>query len=78
MRVLVATCAFGMGIDVKCLSRVIHYGPPSDIDDYIQETGRAGKQFIVSTPPYAWGRGGGFPIVSPSEVNGYRLFNFYF
>ena len=51
MRVLVATCAFGMGIDVKCLSRVIHYGPPSDIDDYIQETGRAGKQFIVSTPP---------------------------
>ena len=43
MRVLIATCAFGMGIDVQNLSRVVHVGPPTKLESYLQETGRAGK-----------------------------------
>ena len=43
VRVLVASIAFGMGVDCKGLKTVIHYGPSSTIEDYFQETGRAGR-----------------------------------
>ena len=39
VRVLFCTIAFGMGIDVKGVHNVIHYGPARDIDDYLQESG---------------------------------------
>lgn len=42
LRVLIATVAFGMGIDCPDIRWVIHWGPPSDNEEYIQETGRAG------------------------------------
>ena len=41
--VLVAMIAFGMGVDCKELYTIIHYGPPAAIEDYFQETGRAGR-----------------------------------
>ena len=34
-RVLFATIAFGMGINISNIFLVIHLGPPSDIDDYL-------------------------------------------
>ena len=40
--VLFSTTAFGMGVDVPNIRTVIHFGPSSDVDDYFQETGRAG------------------------------------
>ena len=43
LRVLIATIAFGMGIDCKGVSRVIHFGPSKNIESYVQETGRAGR-----------------------------------
>ena len=43
VRFLVATIAFGMGINCEGLHTVIHFGPPPDIDDYFQESGRAGR-----------------------------------
>ena len=42
-RVVFATNALGMGIDVKGLTTVIHYGPPADLEAYMQEIGRAGR-----------------------------------
>jgi len=43
IRVLVATIAFGMGIDCKGVHRTIHFGPSKNIESYIQESGRAGR-----------------------------------
>ena len=43
MRILVATIAFGMGVDCKGVYRTIHFGPSKNIETYIQETGRAGR-----------------------------------
>ena len=43
LRVLIATTAFGMGVDCKDIYRVIHWGLPREIEEYVQETGRAGR-----------------------------------
>ena len=42
-RVVFATMAMGMGVDIQSVREVIHIGPPHSVREYHQESGRAGR-----------------------------------
>ena len=43
LRIVISTIAFSMGLDVPDIRQVVHWGPSDDLESYIQETGRAGR-----------------------------------
>jgi ATP-dependent DNA helicase RecQ len=55
--VLVATCAFGMGVDKADIRTVIHREIPPSTEAYLQESGRAGRDGLPSKAILLWGPG---------------------
>jgi len=43
LRLIIASTAFGLGIDCKDIARVINYGTPTTLEELVQEMGRAGR-----------------------------------
>ncbi|HEU0032916.1 MAG TPA: ATP-dependent DNA helicase RecQ [Kofleriaceae bacterium] len=56
-RVLVATSAFGMGIDYPDVRAIVHYQAPGSLEAYYQEAGRAGRDGLPGACVLLFGRG---------------------
>jgi ATP-dependent DNA helicase RecQ len=63
--IVVATIAFGMGVDKADIRRVIHYNLPKSLESFAQEIGRAGRDGLPSTCEM---------LVCPDDLNVLRNF----
>lgn len=57
LRIVICTIAFGMGVNPPDVRRIIHFGPPHSIVDYIQGIGRCGRDGKEAYASLLWGKG---------------------
>ena len=48
LRIVICTIAFGMGVDCVNVHQIVHWGVASNVESYVQESGRAGRDGQVA------------------------------
>jgi superfamily II DNA helicase RecQ len=80
-RVMVATSAFGMGIDRPCVRLVVMYGQPYSLLEYAQQSGRAGRDGKGSNAVLFYSVDSVLARINrtsdPVELRNYQLMNFF-
>ncbi|MEW5308661.1 MAG: hypothetical protein WDW38_000600 [Sanguina aurantia] len=56
-QIMVATVAYGMGIDKPNIRNLYHFGMPATLESYYQQAGRAGRDGLPSTCTLLWAQG---------------------
>ena len=51
-RIVIATSALGMGVNIPNIRQILHYGTPPDLESYLQEVGRGGREPCKATLYY--------------------------
>ena len=72
LRVVIATTAFGMGVDCSDIRKIIHWGAPSTMEQYLQELGRGGRDQNKSESIMFYGTAGRFV---DADVKAYGMNN---
>lgn len=63
--VLAATCAYGMGVDKSNVRTVIHYDLPANVESFLQESGRAGRDRRPAQSVVLWNETDSLPSLDP-------------
>ena len=58
LRLVIATSAFSMGVNCPDMCNVMHFGPPSSVVQYVQESGRGGRNGNSSVALLLCGKSG--------------------
>ena len=73
VRVVFATVALGMGINLPDVNTIIHYGAPRSLEDYFQESGRAGRTGTLAISIVYW-KPRDCPVkVNPSSIHDHEV-----